>query len=136
MSPIKSLPPNPTGLQVKQALGHDLSPFTSIVVDKNNAIINPDTAKSPQGGAVLWIVYNNDNATHDVGIDPTKFKIKSTGVYVNPLVGSTPMSVSVAPSKFAHLVGVIRPDAQVAEYKYTITSDGTPLDPDLDVVDP
>jgi hypothetical protein len=117
-------------------LNHDLSLFTTIVIDTGNHILNPILLKAPRNGAVVWLVYNNDNTAHTVTIDPGSFKIKDTSTKVNPFVENKPVGVTVKAGQLGHLVAVIKSDVAYQTYKYTITSDGTPLDPDLEVVDP
>ena len=136
MSPIHSLPPNPSADQIKNTLNKRFTVLTTIVIDSGNSILDPDPPKCGRGGPVGWIVYNNDKAPHTVAIDPGKFKIKGTSTYVNPLVGNKLLSVLVNPGDARFLDAIIKPDAQFQTYKYTISSDKRELDPDLDVVDP
>ena len=132
MSPIKSTLP---GQQVREKLDHT-SPFTTIVVDSGNTILEPAIPRCPQSGAILWLVYNNDIDPHTVGIDPASFETTDTPpIKMNPLLGGK-ISVNVASKELAYLAAAIRPDAQIRRYKYTITSDKKLRDPELDVVDP
>jgi hypothetical protein len=128
MSPIK-LSSKLTGKQVQNKLDRAFSPFTTIVIDKGNVIIDPTTPRCPQGGAVLWDIYNNDSDPHKVEIDPSSF------TPANPLLGGK-QSVFVESKQLKYLVAAIKPDAPIQLYKYTIKSDDNSLDPDLDVVDP
>jgi hypothetical protein len=136
MSPIHSLPPNPSADQVKNALNKAFNVLTAIVIDTGNTILDPDELTSLRNGPIAWIVYNNDSVPHTVTIDPGSFKIKGTNNYVNPIVGNKSLTAGVDPGEYGVLIGVIRGNAQVATYKYSILSDAKTLDPDLDVVDP
>ena len=131
MSPLKSL----SGQQVQDKLDRT-SPFTTIVIDTNNNILEPAVAKCPKSGAILWLVYNADINPHTVAIDPASFEtIDTSPVKMNPLLGGK-ISVNVASKELAYLVAAIRPDAELRRYKYTIASDKKLRDPELDVVDP
>ena len=137
MSPMHSLPPNATADQIKNILNRMFTVLTTIVVDTGNVIIDPDDIQSLRAGPAVWLVYNNDTTAHTVGIDPASFKIKATGVYENPLAEKRPLSSGTVASKSVGIINAhIKGDAEFTKYKYTITSDGQPLDPDLDVVDP
>ena len=136
MSPIHSLPPNPSANQLKNTLNRAFNVLTTIVIDTGNTILDPDKLTSLRAGPAAWIVYNNDTAPHTVVIDPGSFKIKGTPNHVNPLVGNKSLSVTVDPDQYATIVAIIKGNAQYATYKYSIASDGKTLDPDLDVVDP
>jgi len=136
MSP--SFPPKASVKEIANSLNAKFTLLTTIVVDVGNVIMDPDDIKSLRAGPVVWLVYNNDNTAHTVGIDPATFKIKDTGVYENPLAERKPLSSGAVQPKSVGLINAhIKGDAQFAKYKYTITTvGGTPLDPELDVVDP
>lgn len=114
---------------------------TTVTITKDNVIDEPDGLLAGPNGAVQWIVVNNDTISHSVSIDPKKIKNKKNKKYDNPFKGSSRLVTkpkTLPPGAKGSMGALIRDTFSSPEecFKYSIVSDGTTLDPDLDVVDP
>jgi hypothetical protein len=115
--------------------------LSTIVVDSGNQIADPTPLTCVPGAPVVWLVRNQDDAAHDVSIDPADFKRKDNNKHEHPFTKASVMSVSVDPDDTGMIVATIKKGAKNAGYKYSVRSsngNGTTnvLDPDLEVVDP
>jgi hypothetical protein len=138
---LKSLGSNASDQEIAAQVNNAFSLVTAVIIDPGGKIFTMVKKLTAFPGApVAWLIYNRDNETHTVVIDPASFRIMDTTNYVNPLVQKNKLSRHVNPGLPAiPLVANVRDDASFEAYKYDITSEGgTPdtLDPELDVVDP
>ena len=111
---------------------------TTIQVDLRNEISNPEKVTGETDGQVLFIVENLDIVPHTVSIPTDKVKNKGSGKLENPFKKNTLEPATVKAGRTGFITGELKSkfNKPVEKFKYTIESDGTYLDPDLDVVEP
>jgi hypothetical protein len=111
--------------------------ITTIRIEADNKIEYPDRLTGEPDGQVLFIVENHDTTAHTVSIPTKKVKNKGSGKLENPFKKNTLEPATVKTGGTGFITGEIKAlESRKEEFKYTIESDGTSLDPDLDVVDP
>lgn len=116
---------------------HANTNITTIRIEAGNKIGHPDRLTGEPDGQVLFIVENYDTTAHTVSIPTKKVKNKGSGKLENPFKKNTLEPATVKAGLTGFITGAIKALAsKKVEFKYTIESDGTSLDPDLDVVDP
>jgi hypothetical protein len=129
------------GKKKKRVLLSSYNILTTITIETGNVIVNPVLLVGLPKAPIVWIIDNQDSASHDVSVDPLKFKNKKTGKKENPLTKSDVLSATVPAGGRDVFFGLIKGGLGGRRYKYAIAStngDGTSneLDPDLDVIDP